>query len=342
MLAFAIGTGGGVAMKMLGTHPFITAAFSALVLCLYALLTYASTPLRLEPEVIGDNAYYLGFLFTLTSLSVTLYFVVQAGAEDRARLIPEFISGFGVALVSTNVGVFVRVLMMQFRLDIVARERETRVQIDEGARLLRVEMAMSLQQIKLFTVESLQHSAERESEFRRATDAPVKATQKALTDTARFLQQETATAFREQNAAAIESLRATIAGASEAALQQISTSFEEIGKTSEGLRDNHAQARSAVEQANATLHQQTAALADEVEQLAGRIRAASGDIADAGDALPQGFATVRERMVQSSATVTGQGGTPADPETPAMPTEVQANRPWRIPVLMARPVKDPG
>ncbi len=85
----------------------------------------------LGAEVIGDNSYYLGFLFTLTSLAVTLYFVVDVAAEDRAFAHPEVISGFGVALVSTLVGVFIRVLMMQFRLDLVARERE------QGSSLIR-------------------------------------------------------------------------------------------------------------------------------------------------------------------------------------------------------------
>lgn len=298
-LAFAVGVCGGIALKVMEFHPFVTAGFSALVLILYACLAYASTSLRLEPEVIGDNSYYLGFLFTLTSLSVTLYFVIESGTEDRAKLIPEVISGFGVALVSTIVGVFIRVLMMQFRLDIVSRERETRVEFDEVARKLRVEMAQSLRQMKLFSVESLQHSAEREAEFKRATDSLVSATQKALADTARFLHQETSQVFREQSAAAIEAIRVTIADASKAALGQVRTSFEEIGKTSEDLRATHAVARGAVEQANATLHLETNAMVDLVAQLSRRIRTISDEVETSGNALSCSFGAAATKLEQT-------------------------------------------
>jgi len=299
LIAFILGVVGGIALKLLGVHPFLTAAFAAIVLCLYALIAYISTSLRLEPEVIGDNSYYLGFLFTLTSLSVTLYFVIQGAEVDRAKLIPEVISGFGVALVSTIVGVFIRVLMMQFRLDIVSRERETRVEIDEAARHLRIEMAQALQQMKLFTVESLQHSAERESEFKRATDMLVSGTQKALAETARFLQQETATVFREQTTATIDAIRTSISGASEGALRQIAVSFEEIGKTSEGLRASHAVARGAVEQANAALYQQTAGLGDLVGQLSRRIRTITEEVETSGAGLSRSIKAAAWRLDQS-------------------------------------------
>lgn len=295
-LAFAVGVGGGIALKVFGVHPFIAAGFSALVLVLYAIIAFTSTSLRLEPEVIGDNTYYLGFLFTLTSLSVTLYFVVESVAEDRAKLIPEVISGFGVALVSTIFGVFIRVLMMQFRLDLVSRERETRVEIDQAARQLRTELAHSLQQMKLFTVESLQHSAERESEFKRATDTLVKETHKALSETAQFLQQEVSKVFREQSIAGVEAIRVTIASTSESALSQIKTSFGEIGTTSEGLRANHVLARNAVDQANATLLQQTGVMSDLIGQLARRIRTTSEEVETAGATLSRSLTLAAEQL----------------------------------------------
>lgn len=307
-LAFFAGVGGGVALKILGVHPFLAAGFSALVLVLYAAVAYASTSLRLEPEVIGDNTYYLGFLFTLTSLSVTLYFVVESGAEDRAALIPEVISGFGVALVSTIVGVFIRVLMMQFRLDVVSRERETRVEIDQAARQLRTELAHSLQQMKLFTVESLQRSAERESEFQRATDTLVKETHKALSGTAVFLHQEVSQVFRDQSKAAVDAIRATIAQSSEAALSQIKTSFGEIGTTSEGLRASHAVARNAVDQANATLLQQTGTMTDLVGQMARRLRATSDEVETSSANLSRSLTLAAEQLGTTLADASGTLG----------------------------------
>ncbi len=295
-LCFLIGVSGGIALKVFEYHAFIAAGFSAAVLAAYALLAYLSTSLRLEPEVIGDNTYYLGFLFTLTSLSVTLYFVVQAGDQDRAKLIPEVISGFGVALVSTIVGVFIRVLMMQFRLDVVSRERETRVEIDDAARRLRGELAQALQKMKFFSVESLQRAAEREAEFKRMNDMLVSSTNKALKELAPMLHQETTRAFREQTVAAIDEIRKSISGASGAALQQMSSSFKEIGSTSEGLLASHDLARRAVDQSYAAMQQQTSTMVDLVGQVARRLRAVSEELESSGIALSQSMSKASARV----------------------------------------------
>ena len=288
-IAFLAGVGGGITLKVLAFHPFTAAAFSASVLILYAILAYATTALRLEPEVIGDNAYYLGFLFTLTSLSVTLYFVVEAGAERRAELIPEVISGFGVALVSTIVGVFIRVLMMQFRLDLVAREHETRMELDDVARRLRVELAQSVERVKAFTVESLQHSAERESEFRRSTDVLVKGSQTMLTEMARTLREETARSVQDQSSAAVASIRGSIAAVSEAALSQIRTSFEDMAAIAEQMRTTQTVARASVEQSIIALQMQGSEIAEQVAQLSRRIRTIAEETETAGSNLALGL-----------------------------------------------------
>ncbi|MCW1918204.1 hypothetical protein NX862_05525 [Rhodobacter sp. KR11] len=299
LLAFVAGVGGGIALKVLGVHPFITAGYSAAILTAYAVMAYTSTALRLEPEVIGDNAYYLGFLFTLTSLSVTLYFVIEAGAEDRAKLIPEVISGFGVALVSTIVGVFIRVLMMQFRLDIVSRERETRVEIDEAARRLRTEMIQALQQMKLFGVESMQHAAEREQRFADTTDRLVEGVKSSLGAMSGLFYQELQKTVREQTTAAVEAIRSSVQGSSEGALRQMGTSFEELAHTMRGLSATQATARGVNEQANAALHQQTNQMTDLVGQLSRRIRSVAEEVESSGAALSRSFTQAAVRLDQS-------------------------------------------
>jgi hypothetical protein len=299
LLAFLAGICGGVALKLLGYHPFITAAFSAAVLVAYAFIAYTATALRLEPEVIGDNSYYLGFLFTLTSLSVTLYFVIEAGAEDRAKLIPEVISGFGVALVSTIMGVFIRVLMMQFRLDIVARERETRVEIDESARRLRTEMVQALQQMKLFGVESMQHAREREEKFAQATDMLAQNAQQSFLQMSAQFHEELQTTVREQSTAAVETIRSAVQGSSEAALKQMATSFDSIGQSLRNLSTIQASAQGANEQANAALRQQAGQMTDLVGQLSRRILGVAEEVETSGAALSRSFTTAATRLDQS-------------------------------------------
>ena len=65
----------------------------------YALLIYSARALRLRDDQSGDNLYYMGFLFTLTSLGVSLYqFTASRAAE-------EIVQNFGIAIGSTSMGV---------------------------------------------------------------------------------------------------------------------------------------------------------------------------------------------------------------------------------------------
>lgn len=294
MGAFALGAGGGVALKLLGAGPFISALFAAAVLVAYAVGTYYATHLRLEPEAIGDNCYYLGFLFTLTSLSVTLYFVVEAGAESRADLIPEVISGFGVALSSTIMGVFLRVLMMQFRIDLVARDKETRLELDMAARSLREEMSRSIRHVKSFTIESVQHAQEREEAMRRHTDAMLADVRDQMRQTAQHMRdamqkstdEQTAAslaAIQQQSLAATLELKATIQDASIAILDSAKTAFDALNAETNRVSGFRAVISDEIDQLASTVTSATA-------QIKGQIKAQSQDISAsyqaAADNLP--------------------------------------------------------
>lgn len=117
--AMALGLGGVVALKS-GSAPLgawigvldealVGAVWCALVMACYLALSAASGALRREPETVGDNAYYLGFLFTLASLGVSLWSIDQAGSD----LVGGVVAGFGVALSSTVLGVAARMTLVR-------------------------------------------------------------------------------------------------------------------------------------------------------------------------------------------------------------------------------------
>lgn len=68
--------------------------------------------LRLRYDQLGDNLYYLGFIYTLGTLTYTLY-VFQVDVSN----IFEIISSFGIALTSTILGVVGRICAHMMRLD---------------------------------------------------------------------------------------------------------------------------------------------------------------------------------------------------------------------------------
>ncbi len=107
------------------------------VLILYVLCALFLPRLELRKDQIGDNTYYLGFLFTLISLTVTL---IQYNSESDDDFI---VSNFGVALASTVVGIFLRSLLSQMRKDIVGVEREMHASLRDASVRLRGQIAAS-------------------------------------------------------------------------------------------------------------------------------------------------------------------------------------------------------
>ncbi|WP_458527256.1 hypothetical protein [Onishia taeanensis] len=149
--AFVVGISGNLTLKHFSTSALLPALFSGAVIVTYAFWTFKSNSIRLEPEQIGDNSYYLGFILTLFSLAYTLSEISGHGMESE--FIAEVISGFGVALSSTIFGVATRVFMQQFRLDLTARDHEARLAINKAMQDFRGELTNSIRGMKSFGTE---------------------------------------------------------------------------------------------------------------------------------------------------------------------------------------------
>jgi ribosome-associated translation inhibitor RaiA len=285
-VAFLLGVGGGVALKLYGVNPIIAAAYAAGVLVAYASYTYYATTLRIDTETIGDNAYYLGFLFTLTSLSVTLYFVVEAAPEDRALLIPEIISGFGVALSSTIMGVFLRVFMLQLKVDTTSHERQARVELDEAVRRFRTELSISLDKVKSFSTESLQHASEREGRMRTAFDTLMAEMQDELMKSAQEFGPALRESVRAQTQVALSQVTTAVGEASIEAAQGIRKSIDEMTRVSMNLAVANTQVSSGVLASMEKLTTLANALADGAAHAAKRLDTPPQSASDARVAGP--------------------------------------------------------
>jgi len=78
----------------------------------------------------ADNAYYMGFIFTMTSLGVALY-QNETDAENNIN-VSKLIQSFGIALSSTIVGIFLRILISPRRQDIDSEEISARMALEES------------------------------------------------------------------------------------------------------------------------------------------------------------------------------------------------------------------
>jgi hypothetical protein len=123
-----------VLAKLAGIGPVYVTFVPVGTMLAYALLIYSARGLRLRDDQSGDNLYYMGFLFTLTSLGVSLYqFTATRAAE-------EIVQNFGIAIGSTIAGIGLRVIFNQMRRDPVEVERMMRLELAEAARRVRREL----------------------------------------------------------------------------------------------------------------------------------------------------------------------------------------------------------
>lgn len=120
--------------KIAGVTPFLTMVFPILLMIGYWVLSYFLRRIQLHDEQTGDNLYYMGFLFTLTSLGVSLYQFTADGSMD------DVVRNFGIAITSTICGIAFRIMFNQTRRDVQDIERNTRSDIATMARIVRSEM----------------------------------------------------------------------------------------------------------------------------------------------------------------------------------------------------------
>ncbi|MBX5195726.1 hypothetical protein HJB82_10360 [Rhizobium sp. NZLR10] len=120
--------------------------------------------LRLHNEQAGDNLYYMGFLYTLTSLGASL-FRFSAGAS-----VDDIVQNFGVAVSSTIVGVTLRIFFNQMRHDPLDVDRTVRHELTEMTRRVKSELNSSAREFSSYRRISAQMLSEGFEEIARQAE----------------------------------------------------------------------------------------------------------------------------------------------------------------------------
>jgi len=134
----------GTSFAYLGNAAIIFSAIALMSIYVFFVTIVPATKLR--TDVAADNVYYLGFLYTLTSLAVALSF------DDPDTIL----ANFGVAIVSTLIGIAARVGLNQLRIDPTDIEEASRLELADATRKVRVELQETVRQLTDFRNLSLQ------------------------------------------------------------------------------------------------------------------------------------------------------------------------------------------
>jgi hypothetical protein len=146
LLFFAVviaGSGYIILSKLNDFGALAVTAVPVLIMIGYAVMLGARL-FRLRDDQSGDNLYYMGFLFTLTSLAVSLYQFSAAGSAEQ------IVQNFGIAIASTIAGIALRILFNQMRRDPVEVEAAARLELAEASRRVRRELESAVLEFSYF------------------------------------------------------------------------------------------------------------------------------------------------------------------------------------------------
>jgi ElaB/YqjD/DUF883 family membrane-anchored ribosome-binding protein len=147
LLFFAVVLAGSsyiVFSKLHEFSAFTVTAVPVLIMIGYALMLGVARLFRLRDDQSGDNLYYMGFLFTLTSLAVSLY------QFDAAKSAEQIVQNFGIAIASTIAGITLRILFNQMRRDPVEVEATARLELAEASRRVKRELESTVLEFSYF------------------------------------------------------------------------------------------------------------------------------------------------------------------------------------------------
>lgn len=203
----------------------MAAVCAVVLLMLYAFFAWQVSFFRLHTDRLGDNCYYLGFVFTLASLAAALV-EIELYAGDRGAVLERLIGSFGVALLSTILGILLRVFFMQMRREVEDLEEDLRHDLQQRAQLLRDQLHQAVIDLESFRLRTRQVLEERLHDtaetFSAAVNAQTQAVQRIVDD----LAQRARDAFASVLAAASDLSSATV---------QVGTAATDLARRFEGI-----------------------------------------------------------------------------------------------------------
>ncbi|MDA0312581.1 MAG: hypothetical protein O2992_10745 [Gemmatimonadetes bacterium] len=255
-----------------GVDPFVTLIIPTAIMGTYTAYVLLTARLGMSLDRAGDNIYYLGLLYTLVSLSLSLFVVFDRQAQAAAVF--ALMSAFGLALCSTILGMFLRIFVQQFRSDPADIEKEVRADLTEAVRSLRSELYAMTADINSYRRASTQSIEELQGELSTSMRAIAKDVASGLAETAEHLHQTTSVLENvgTRQADTMEALITTV----DSTIRELISRLREIDIDTKGVSAKFESVADAV-----------AATAEKIEQR-------SKVELEAADALQKLIATLRE------------------------------------------------
>ncbi|MDJ0390086.1 hypothetical protein QMO56_18410 [Roseomonas sp. E05] len=306
-------------LKFLGVNGLIVACLAVSAMLAYGLLALFRADVRMRPDKLGDNVYYMGFIFTLTSMSVALV-ALQLGAD-----VSSLIGSFGISLFTTIAGIVGRVLLLQMRTEVEDVEEIVRRDLLEHTERLRGQLTAAVSDLEVFRLGVGQAVERRLHDSLQAHDEAIRA-QLGLMERVTEESCERLRAAYDANAATLAEMRDGMRGMMKSLkaawdrLEKIEPPSDVLDRKLEGTMGRISKAIGAFEdsaRAEADRHQAMASAAEDfgatVQTLRdelSRLGALAETVAQAGlpsDQLRQGLNALRMSVEEVAEAIASQG-----------------------------------
>ena len=121
----------------------------------YMVIGYHAREDDVSSEKFADSCYYIGFIFTMTSIILSLFDLPNLGSGDSLRNIA---IRFATAMVSTVLGMGVRVYLVSFRKDAADAVQDAEEAVLDATRMLVSQLNAVVDELKQFQLQVLDTS----------------------------------------------------------------------------------------------------------------------------------------------------------------------------------------
>ena len=180
------------------------------VMLVYVLLGFRRSQDDVSDEKFADSCYYLGFIFTITSILISLFDISRMGTDMSL-----IATRFGAAMVSTVVGLSVRVYLVGFRQNMDDAMTSAEDSVVDATNRLREQLTIAYEHLQNF--EARVHEG----------------TQKTLENVAEGVDTLTSS-YAQKMTSFFEELSAQNKAACEAALEKVAKSSDRLAQSVDG------------------------------------------------------------------------------------------------------------
>ena len=131
---------------------YISLFFISIVMCSYYFFSNGFLKF-IAPDIVGDSNYYLGFLFTLIALIITLIFGLN-NIDDTNFKFSILIAEFGVAIITTLIGMLFRIVITQFNITSDEADEEARSKITHTVQTMSIQLQQAEEELSKIVINS--------------------------------------------------------------------------------------------------------------------------------------------------------------------------------------------